>query len=82
MNIKLRVDAKGNTYDFLYALDRSAQWRVLAKGIDAIFLSTKKAGGFVGSMYGMYTTSLGRESVNKAYFDWFSYQGDDDIYKD
>ncbi len=49
--------------------------------IDGHFLSTKTAGGFVGSVFGMYATSLGKVSNANAYFDWFKYIGMDDIYK-
>ncbi|GGZ75286.1 hypothetical protein [Algibacter mikhailovii] len=35
------------------------------------FLSTMSVDGFVGTIYGMYTTSLGESSKNRASFNWF-----------
>jgi alpha-N-arabinofuranosidase len=56
-------------------------WILLADHIDGKFVSTKVAGGFVGSLFALYTTSTGTESNNKAYFNWFEYKGDDAVYK-
>jgi len=49
--------------------------------VDGRFLSTATAGGFVGNVFGLYATSTGKESNNTAYFDWFEYKGEDDVYK-
>ena len=68
--IFLKIEAQGNTYDFYYSSDNT-NWSVIAQGVDATFLSTKTAGGFVGAFYGLYTTSLGSESANTATFSWF-----------
>jgi len=53
----------------------------LKNSFDATFVNTKFAGGdkFVGSFYGMYATSSGKPSSNKAYFDWFEYVGNDSL---
>ncbi len=77
--LKLKVIANNDGYDFLYAEDQE-DWKLLKSGIDAKFVSTKEAGGFVGTIYGMYTTSLGHKSNNSAVFDWFEYKGNDEIY--
>ena len=45
------------------------------------FLSTKIAGGFVGSMYALYATSNGMPTSNKVYYDWFECRSEDDVYK-
>lgn len=80
-SIKLKINSNNDTYDFLYAEDEDQQdWKVLKSGMDAKFLSTKEAGGFVGAIYGMYTTSLGQPSNNTASFDWFNYVGNDDVF--
>ncbi len=76
----LKIEAHGNTYSFLYAVSRD-KWNVLQEDVDAAFLSTKEAGGFVGCMYALYATSLGEPTENTAYFDWFEYLGDDEVYK-
>ncbi len=49
--------------------------------VDGTYLSTAKAGGFVGCMFALYATSLGKPSKSTAYFDWFRYIGDDEVYK-
>lgn len=78
----LKIEAKGDVYSFLYGFE-DQNYKILKDSIDAKFVSTKGAGGvtFVGSTYGMYATTVGKESDNYAQFDWFEYVGDDDIYK-
>jgi alpha-N-arabinofuranosidase len=76
----LKIEANGNVYSFYYGLE-SDQWKLLKENVDATFLSTRVAGGFVGCMYALYATSLGQPSSNVAYFDWFEYQGEDEVYK-
>jgi xylan 1,4-beta-xylosidase len=76
----LKIEAKENTYSFSYAFEPN-HWNILADSIDAKFLSTKVAGGFVGCMYALYATSIDRPSSNEAYIDWFQYYGNDEVYK-
>lgn len=52
----LKIEAKGADYDFSYALDED-NWQNLCKGADGTILSTNKAGGFVGTVIGMYAYS-------------------------
>jgi alpha-N-arabinofuranosidase len=73
--ISLRIEPKGDVLQFSYAAGK--KWNVLKKGVDAKFLSTKVAGGFVGSVFGLYATAMGKESKAKACFDSFTYQGND-----
>jgi alpha-N-arabinofuranosidase len=54
--VRLRIDARGGAYDFSYALPGGA-WRSLRRGADGTLLSTKKAGGFVGAVFGLYAHS-------------------------
>ena len=68
--ISFKIEAKGKYYNFSYSINNT-DWQVLNKNVDATFLSTKIAGGFVGTIYGMYTTSLGEKSTNKAIYHWF-----------
>jgi alpha-N-arabinofuranosidase len=49
----LKIDARGARYDFSYAT-REGQWMFLVRDADGMILSTKHAGGFVGTMLGMY----------------------------
>jgi len=76
----LKIEAKGDSYSFSYGLGPN-QWNLLKDSVDAKYLSTKVAGGFVGCLYALYATSLGRSCHNEAFFDWFQYNGEDEIYK-
>lgn len=51
--VYLRIAARGGKYDFFYG-ERRGSWRPLALDQDGTILSTKVAGGFVGSMFGLY----------------------------
>ena len=76
----LKITAQGNTYSFHYSLD-PGQWLLLKDNMDASFLSTRVAGGFVGCVYALYATSLGQSSESIAYYNWFEYVGDDETYR-
>jgi alpha-N-arabinofuranosidase len=67
-------------YRFSYGAAGGA-WAVLKDSVDATFLSTKIAGGFVGCMFALYATSNGQPSGTKAAYDWFEYTGTDDVYR-
>jgi len=79
-NLYLQVEVRGAVYTFRYSFSPD-RWTMLKDSIDARFLSTRLAGGFVGSMYALYATSLGKSSKNTAYFDWFEYIGADEVYR-
>ena len=79
-SLQLKVAANNSTYSFYYSM-YPGPWILLADKIDAKFLSTKTAGGFVGTMYGLYATSLGNPSSSKAYFSWFECRNDDSVFK-
>jgi alpha-N-arabinofuranosidase len=49
----LRTHARGAEYDFDWSEDGKT-WRALVKGADGTILSTKRAGGFVGAVFGVY----------------------------
>ena len=68
---KVEVDEKG--YSFYYSIKKD-KWLLLRSSLDRSFLSTETAGGFVGCVYGLYATSNGIPSVNRAMFDWFEHQ--------
>lgn len=78
--VNLKIQANNDTYTFCFSQLKN-EWTVLKEGIDATFLSTKTAGGFVGCIYAMYATSNGIETKNTAVFDWFEYKGDDNIFR-
>ena len=75
-SITFKIESQGSYYNFLYSLNNKG-WVILKDKVDARFLSTKEAGGFVGTIYGMYTTSLGKPSSNKAIFNWFQIESKD-----
>ncbi len=75
-SLKLKIEADGTAYNFLYA-EEGAEWEMLKSDVDARFLSTKQAGGFVGTIYAMYTTSLGMASENTASYYWFEIENND-----
>jgi beta-xylosidase len=57
--VELRIDARGGRYDFYYA-QRHGAWRPVARDADGTILSSKKAGGFVGTVIGMYAYAAAR----------------------
>jgi xylan 1,4-beta-xylosidase len=82
----LRIVSEGPTYSFYWCADTditdsNVAWKPILTGVDGKFLSTKVAGGFVGSVFGMYATSLGKPSSAYATYHLFEYKGNDDIYK-
>jgi xylan 1,4-beta-xylosidase len=76
----LKIEAKSDIYAFQYAVTPEA-WRMLKDSVDATSLNTRYPQGFVGCMYALYATSLGKPSETSAYFDWFEYVGDDEVYR-
>jgi xylan 1,4-beta-xylosidase len=78
--VYLKIEARGNVYSFSFAVEQS-KWIVISDSVDATFLSTRVAGGFVGCMYALYATSLGYSSGSEAYFDWFEAKGNDEVYR-
>lgn len=70
----LRVTAHYQELSF-YCASQPEEWRLLADRVDATLLSREIAGGFTGTVIGMYATSNGGETEQAADFDWFEYQG-------
>lgn len=77
--VQIKMAAHGNFYSSLYSFEPD-KWHMLKDSLDATFLSTKVAGGFVGCMFALYATSLGKPSESTAYFDWFNYKGSNEVY--
>ncbi|HYE55054.1 MAG TPA: glycoside hydrolase family 43 protein [Chitinophagaceae bacterium] len=76
--LQLKIVADRSNYSFYYAV--SGEWKLLKENMDARFLSTKTAGGFVGCVFALYATSQGQHTANVARFNWFEYTGDDEVY--
>jgi alpha-N-arabinofuranosidase len=80
-SLRLKIEARGGTYAFLYGVD-GEDWRTLKDNVDAAFLSTRVAGGFVGSLYALYATSMGTPTSRSATFDWLEYTGNDEVFRE
>lgn len=78
--IQLKIEANSGNYSFYYA-EKKNNWILLKDNVDGKFLSTKIAGGFVGSMFALYGTSAGKPTNNMCRFNWFEYKGDDEVYR-
>lgn len=77
--VQLRIAPRNGIYSMSYSLD-GKNW-IKLQDVDGTILSTAKAGGFVGSVFGLYATSLGKPSAAQAQFDWFQYRGDDAVFR-
>ncbi len=51
--VHLRIEARGHSYDFGWSAD-GRHWHTLFRNADGTVLSTKRAGGFVGAVFGLY----------------------------
>jgi alpha-N-arabinofuranosidase len=76
----LKIEANADKYAFYFG-EAKNKWTLLKDGVDGAFLSTKVAGGFVGSLFVMYGTSNGEATTSVASYDWFEYKGNDDVFK-
>ena len=54
--VYLRIEARASVYHFAYAT-REGDWNQLGGDMDGAILSTRMAGGFVGTMIGLYAYS-------------------------
>lgn len=73
-NLFLKIEANGRDYSFYYGYKKN-DWKLFKDNVDASYLSPRNVYGFVGTVFGLYATSLGKESDNKAYFDFVKYSG-------
>lgn len=79
-NVYLKINSDKSLYSCWFALKEN-DWKLVADNLDGKYLSTAVARGFVGSLYGMYATSEGQSSENKAVYKWFGYAGNDSTFK-
>lgn len=77
--INLKIEATGDNYLFYYSY-LNGEWNLVNK-MDASFLRVRIPRDFTGCVFGMYATSLGKPTNSNAYYDWFEYNGNDDMYK-
>jgi len=71
--VLFRIKGNSSQYTFYLADPQNQQYTELGK-LDTRYLSTEVAGGFTGVMIGLYTSSNGKPSKAKAYYNWFEYQ--------
>lgn len=55
--VRLKICGNGRYYDFCYA-EQGGDWQLLARGVDAVNLSTHQSGGFIGACIGLYATTV------------------------
>lgn len=53
--IRLKIESEGRNFNF-YAAEGSGDWKIVATGVDAHFLSTANSFGFTGTNVGLYAT--------------------------
>ncbi|SKC64497.1 alpha-N-arabinofuranosidase [Ohtaekwangia koreensis] len=78
--VRLRIQASGDYYDFYYT-SKPDRWSLLQGNLDATFLSTRVAGGFIGCVFGLYATASEKNTTSQASFKYLRYRGDDPMYK-
>ena len=78
--VLLRITAEGEQYSFSYS-DKPNNWILLKDKVDGTFLSTQVANSFIGCVFGMYATSSGETTSNKASFSYLKYVGNDPMLK-
>lgn len=54
--VGLKVRGDGRYYTFYYQ-SADNKWHVMARGVDAVNLSTSRSGGFIGDCIGLYATA-------------------------
>ena len=52
----VKIEGNGRLYSFYYKTSDEGEWNLLIKDVDGSILSTKEAGGFVGTYLGMYAS--------------------------
>jgi xylan 1,4-beta-xylosidase len=79
-SVFLKISSEKDLYSFWFG-SKENEWKLLADHVDGKYLSTVVAKGFVGSLYGIYATSEGQKTENKAIYKWFGYSGNDNTYQ-
>ena len=71
--VVLSIKANKLKYSFYYGTDENSLAQI-GDVQDGTILTSNVAGGFIGAYIGMYASSKGEASRNKAVFDWFEYK--------
>lgn len=72
-DICLKIEARGQSVDFLYGRSEDSMQFLFEKA-DSRLLNPEIVGGMVGTMLGMFASSNGSASENSASFEFFEYQ--------
>lgn len=72
--VLLRAVAEGSRINFYYA-EKTGQWKQLGGTMSVDAIADNKYNKFNGPGIGLYATSNGKPSKNKASYDWFEYKG-------
>ncbi|MGM8361882.1 glycoside hydrolase family 43 protein [Flavobacterium sp. ARAG 55.4] len=71
--VLLRIENEGMKLRFYFGSNENNMIQI-GTDQDASVLTSNVAGGFIGAYVGMYSSSNGEISKNKAEFDWFEYK--------
>ena len=52
--VDLRVESDGLLFSFSYSINRGKDWKTIGEPQPTAFLSTRDAGGFTGTMIGLF----------------------------
>ncbi len=64
-SVKLKIVGNGGIYSFYAAFGKKKNWLPIAQDVDGKNLSTHLAGGFVGSIIGLYATSASDSKIEE-----------------
>lgn len=56
-DVDFRISGNGLKYGFHYSTDGGRNWKLLADNVDAGYTSTAEAGGFTGTVVGLYASN-------------------------
>lgn len=71
---KMPEMAEGSVTADVVAAGECKEWKELGSHVDGTLLCRETAGGYTGTVLGMYGSSNGRKSHNHVDYDWFLYR--------
>jgi xylan 1,4-beta-xylosidase len=74
--VVLKIESRGTLYNFYYSVGTGEEI-AFKDNVDGKYLSTKEAGGFIGSVYGLYATSQGKLATNAAVYNYIEISNQD-----
>lgn len=73
--VQLRITGTPDMYGFEYSVDGKRFQQIGA--MDTRYISTETAGGFTGTVIGLYATATEEPSASYGEFEWFDYKGEE-----